>query len=712
MAASAFAGGTRTWRVTSYKDFDEGEATGVLLSSLGEATSGFRASRIDVSESVVYSSAAARRHRLRRHRRPGRRLRVQRRQAAQARQARRRADRVARGRSERHACSPAPCRADASSPSTATARSAKRAKLDAEHVWALVLRRGQADALRRDRSQRPALRDRRVAARSTGRRTARSPDLRHRREALACRWSRGDDGALYAGSADQAILYRSLPTRRQRRQGRRRCTTSKATSCAPSLAAATTLYVAVNEFQRSGGTTTTTLDGPNAPRGTKMVVPRRRRPRRRHAGLRAIARARGAVYRVDPDGRVEQLHALADGYFTALHVDGDGNVWAAAGSNGRVYLIRPDRTVHHRVRSARAAGAHARFDATHKKAAERPARHRRRRRALSHRDPIRRRTRTTSPRCSTRSSRRAGATCAGAATARSRSRRARATPRTPTRPGAAGGAAEAGRSAATAAPAMSPRPPGAICRCRAGFGGARTRAARSHRLLSAAEPARRASPRSPSVRRRRRSTSSAFARGGKPRSPVVKLRWKVENPDDDELVYRLSFREEGEANWKPIGGPEPLTRTEYDWNTESIPDGNYVVKRHRLRRALQPAREALEHSLDVDAVPRRQPQARARRRQGRLPVRVGPRARQLLRHLRARATRSTAATGRPFAPQGRHLDDPSRGFQRQAAAGARRRRRTRSRFAPSTPPTTSAPSSSPSASPSSCWSREWLPGPK
>src|SRR5260370_42172859 len=53
----------------------------------------------------------------------------------------------------------------------------------------------------------------------------------------------------------------------------------------------------------------------------------------------------GAVCRVDPDGRVEQLHALADGYFTALYVDPDGNVWASSGSNGRVYLIRPDRTV-------------------------------------------------------------------------------------------------------------------------------------------------------------------------------------------------------------------------------------------------------------------------------------------------------------------------------------------------------------------------------
>ncbi len=90
---------------------------------------------------------------------------------------------------------------------------------------------------------------------------------------------------------------------------------------------------------------------------------------------------------------------------------------------------------------------------------------------------------------------------------------------------------------------------------------------------------------------------SAVARSSKPRSPVVKLRWRVDNPDDDDLIYRLYFREEGESNWKPIGGPEPLTRTEYDWNTESIPDGNYVVKVVASDERSNPREEALEHSL-------------------------------------------------------------------------------------------------------------------
>src|SRR5205823_271756 len=107
-----------------------------------------------------------------------------------------------------------------------------------------------------------------------------------------------------------------------------------------------TLYVAVNEFSHSGGSTSST-PSTAMPRGTKMVLPATTTTPAPTTGngLTRDRKGRGAVYRVDPDGRVEQLHALADGYFTALHADGDGNVWAAAGSNGRVYLIRPDRTV-------------------------------------------------------------------------------------------------------------------------------------------------------------------------------------------------------------------------------------------------------------------------------------------------------------------------------------------------------------------------------
>ena len=85
---------------------------------------------------------------------------------------------------------------------------------------------------------------------------------------------------------------------------------------------------------------------------------------------------------------------------------------------------------------------------------------------------------------------------------------------------------------------------------------------------------------------------------GKVRSPIMKVRWKIENPDGDELVYRLWFREEGELNWKPLAATdrEPLTKTEYDWNTEAVPDGNYVIKVVASDERANPRELAMEHA--------------------------------------------------------------------------------------------------------------------
>src|SRR5256714_3136634 len=65
----------------------------------------------------------------------------------------------------------------------------------------------------------------------------------------------------------------------------------------------------------------------------------------------------------------------------------------------------------------------------------------------------------------------------------------------------------------------------------------------------------------------------------KPRSPVLRVKWKVENPDGDDTTYALEARRDGEANWRPIQtGKTPLTATSWEWNTETYPDGWYRVR--------------------------------------------------------------------------------------------------------------------------------------
>jgi hypothetical protein len=79
---------------------------------------------------------------------------------------------------------------------------------------------------------------------------------------------------------------------------------------------------------------------------------------------------------------------------------------------------------------------------------------------------------------------------------------------------------------------------------------------------------------------------------------TLKLRWKVENPDGDELIYKLWFRREGDSVWRPLGGPEPLGKPEYDWSTDSVPDGRYAIRVWSSDEKVTATGAALDHRFE------------------------------------------------------------------------------------------------------------------
>jgi hypothetical protein len=80
---------------------------------------------------------------------------------------------------------------------------------------------------------------------------------------------------------------------------------------------------------------------------------------------------------------------------------------------------------------------------------------------------------------------------------------------------------------------------------------------------------------------------------------VVHLSWKVDNPDEDELRYRVQFRREGENRWLDATRPEDVvTKAELDWDTSALPEGKYRLRVHASDEIANPLGEVTEHALE------------------------------------------------------------------------------------------------------------------
>jgi hypothetical protein len=95
------------------------------------------------------------------------------------------------------------------------------------------------------------------------------------------------------------------------------------------------------------------------------------------------------------------------------------------------------------------------------------------------------------------------------------------------------------------------------------------------------------------------------ASGGEPpkHDSVVHVSWRVDNPDSDELRYRVAFRQEGQSRWVEATRPdEVLTKAELDWDTASLPEGKYRVRVEATDEISNPPGEATRHALETPAV--------------------------------------------------------------------------------------------------------------
>ena len=353
--AGALAGPARSVRVTSYQELAEGQESGVLLTSQGEVRVGVATTRLSLpaaSDDSVRSLVAA----------PDGTVYVGTGGETAA------VHIYKQGQLRKHAALAAGTWVTAlclleGQPGHVLAATAQDgrvfdvgpdgrvqlwAQLEADHVWGL-LREGGVTYVATGPGRLWAIADKDAGPGRAEQTKTRARKLLDTGAKQFLALARADDGALYIGTADDAVLYRVELPREGREPVARAVHDFAGNEVRAIVARAGLVYVAVNDMQRgetgghgvklsapaagsAPGVKPTPPTPPSVPTTTSLVE----------------KKGKGALFRIDEAGRVEQLHAVVDGFYNALHLDAAGNLYAAAsapGGRGRVYEVKPDRTV-------------------------------------------------------------------------------------------------------------------------------------------------------------------------------------------------------------------------------------------------------------------------------------------------------------------------------------------------------------------------------
>ena len=86
-------------------------------------------------------------------------------------------------------------------------------------------------------------------------------------------------------------------------------------------------------------------------------------------------------------------------------------------------------------------------------------------------------------------------------------------------------------------------------------------------------------------------------------SEELRIKWKVENPDNDTLRYRVFYRPLGDRRWIAITDPnEQQTKTDLSWDTTGIPEGRYRIRVDASDELSNPPGRVSKHSLESRTV--------------------------------------------------------------------------------------------------------------
>lgn len=391
-----------------------------------------------------------------------------------------------------------------------------------------------------------------------------------------------NDGAVWFGTSERALVFRYDP-----KDGKTRAMADFAGNEVTAIAAYRDgVVVAANDLAETPATTgktATAVDAaekPNAAKGqaakppdvgTKPGADKDPSPVT-DLGRKGAKKGKGALFKIGPDGRLDQLHALTATYFTSVAVGPDGAVYAGAADKGRIYMVDADQAVATAFDVDERSVSQVWFDhgllgfATDDSAAV----YRANGRAAA--------AKYMSDVMDAKAVAKFGKVtwvASGKVKVETRSGNT-AKPgvgwsewQAPSAIGKLGGGNDGGKIAS---------PPGRYLQFRTAL---EDDQARVRRVMAYYVPQNTAT----TVQEvtveiaTKESLPTLKDTAAKPRSPVLRVKWKIDNIDSDDTTYTLDARRDGEANWRPVGtGKVPLTVATWEWNTETYPDGWYKVR--------------------------------------------------------------------------------------------------------------------------------------
>jgi hypothetical protein len=388
------------------------------------------------------------------------------------------------------------------------------------------------------------------------------------------------EGAVWLGTSERALVFRFDP-----KDGKGRAMADFAGNEVSALAAYRDgVVVAANDLAEAPtpiGKTKSVLQAaekPNAPKGQAPKLPDagtkpgadKDPPPVADLGRKGAKKGKGALFRIGRDGRLDQLHALTATYFTSVVVGGE-TIYAGAADKGRIYMVDEDGEVATAFDVDERAVSQLWIDKNLVGFTTDDA-------AAAYRATGRAsRARYVSDVLDAKAVSQFGKlawVAQGKVRLETRSGNT-AKPgvgwsewQAPSQIRKLGGGAEGGKIASL---------PGRYLQWRVAL---ENDAARLSKVTSYYVPQNQATTVSEvAVELASKETLPTIKDATKPRSPVLKIKWKAENPDNDETTYTLQARRDGEANWRPIPtGKTPLTATTFEWNTETYPDGWYRIR--------------------------------------------------------------------------------------------------------------------------------------